>query len=131
MTAHNPIRLLILDDERVIVDTLCVVLNQHGYETCGAYTHGAALAIAREFRPDIFLTGFNNGPDKNGCETAIELLAILPQCRVLIFSGAAATADAVNGYRKRGYEFELRAKPLYPEDLLDMLRPHDKAKAKG
>ncbi len=97
MTAHNTPRVLILDDERVIVDLLCMVLNHYGYESRGAYTHSSAVATAREFRPDVFLTGFNNVCDKNGCETAVEILALLPQCRIIISSGAqSASKETLN-----------------------------------
>ena len=125
MTAHGPTRLLILDDEPLIVDALCMVVKQYGYESRGAYTHSSAVSIAREFRPNVFLTGFNNLCDKNGCETALEILAFLPQCRVIISSGAAATGDALNAYRQRGYDFEVLAKPVHPQDLLAKLRSHD------
>jgi DNA-binding NtrC family response regulator len=122
MTANHSTRLLILDDERLIVDTLCTIVKQYGYECRGAYTHSSAVAIAREFRPDVFLTGFVNLCDKNGCETAIEILAFLPRCSVFIFSGAAATAAELERYRQRGHAFEVLPKPLDPQILLEKLR---------
>jgi DNA-binding NtrC family response regulator len=121
MTAHNTARILILDDERCIVDTLCEILKQLGYESRGAYTHSTALSAAHEFQPNVFLTGFNN-VGKNGCETAIDILTFLPQCRVIIFSGCASTADALPYYRQRGLQFEVLSKPVHVHDLLALLR---------
>ena len=121
-TAHTPKRLLILDDERVITDTLCIILKQHGYRTRGAYTHGQALAVAQVFQPDVFLTGFYNACDENGCETAAALLAFLPRCRVIVLSGSASAADTLKEYGERGYAFEVLAKPVHPQDLLERLR---------
>jgi len=124
MTASSSTRLLILDDERAIADTLCIVVNQNGYECRTAYTHSSAIAIAREFLPNVFLTGFNNLHEKNGCETALEVLTFLPLCRVMIFSGSAASAAAIIDYSRR-YGFEVLPKPLHPQVLLDALRLHD------
>lgn len=120
MEVYSSTRLLILDDEQVIVDTLCAIVKQFGFESHGAYTHDSAIAIAREFRPNVFLAGFNNLCDKNGCQTAIEILAFSPECRVIIFSGYDRR-EALNDYRRRGYEFELVPKPFDPKDLLRKL----------
>lgn len=119
---NNAHRVLILDDERVIVDVICMILNQSGFEARGVYTHQTAILAAHEFKPDVLLTGFVNCCEKNGCETAEEVLTFLPDCRIIVFSGQAATADFVDDFNRRGYAFELRAKPIHPQDLLTLLR---------
>jgi DNA-binding response OmpR family regulator len=123
MTVTSPTRVLVLDDSRVIADTICIIANQHGYECRSAYTHSSAVSIAREFLPNIFLTGFNNLCEKNGCETALEVLTFLPQCRVIISSGSAASAAEINVYCRR-YGFAFLAKGVHPHVLLDALRSH-------
>jgi DNA-binding response OmpR family regulator len=80
-------RVLLLDDEPVIVDTLAIILNQHGYEARAVYTHDAAIETARSFTPEAFYTGVIN-VGKNGCETAVELLSILPDCKILVSTGS-------------------------------------------
>ena len=65
-----------------------------------------------------------NGPEANGCETAAELLTFLPQCRVAIFSGSRAAVPVIEEYRLCGYDFDVLAKPLHPQDLLNWLRSH-------
>jgi DNA-binding NtrC family response regulator len=120
-------RVLILDDERVIVDALCMVLNQSGYSAKGVYSHDRAIAIAHAFEPDVLLTGFNNCCDENGCETGAEVLTFLPQCRVMIFSGSAAAAPVVEEFSQRGYPFDVFAKPVHPQDLLDRLKKYQEA----
>lgn len=122
MTVHSTPHLLVLDDERAVVDALCAIANSFGYKSRGSYTHSSALAIAHDFQPDVFLTGFNNLSEKNGCETALEILAFLPACRVVICSGSASAADAISDYRQRGFEFEILPKPVHPQDLLAILR---------
>ncbi|UWZ86620.1 response regulator [Occallatibacter riparius] len=122
MPVHKPMRVLILDDEKVIADTLCMVLNQSGYEARPAYDHASAMATAREFEPDVLITGFNNGCEENGCETAAELLTFLPHCYVFIFSGSASTAPVLEEFWQLGYRFDVLAKPVHPQDLLNQMR---------
>jgi DNA-binding NtrC family response regulator len=123
MPGDIPNRVLILDDYRPVADVLCAVLSLKGYLTRGTYTHREAMEAAREFQPDIFITGFVNACEKNGCETAAEIVDLLPQCRVLVVSGKFPVArDAAEQYRKRGYEFTVWPKPLHPQDFLSWLK---------
>ncbi|WP_109485432.1 response regulator [Occallatibacter savannae] len=115
-------RLLVLDDERTIADTMCLIANQAGYEARPAYDHESAIAIAHEYRPDFFIFGFNNGWGKNGCETAIELEGFLPQCVLALFSGSSAAAPVLEEYRQRGREFQILPKPVHPQVFLDWLK---------
>jgi CheY-like chemotaxis protein len=60
--------------------------------------------------------------DVNGIEAAIRMRALLPEIKILLFSGQAATADLLEKARADGYEFEILAKPVHPQDLLSRLR---------
>jgi CheY-like chemotaxis protein len=52
----RPVRILIADNDMRSADALELMLHASGYsETCVAYSGGAALAIAAEFRPDVAL----------------------------------------------------------------------------
>ena len=123
MNADNPTRVLLLDDERVIVDTLCIILNRHGFAARGAYTHAQAVQAAREFQPNVFITGMVNCCEKNGCETAAEIVDLFKDCRVFIFSGSGYewAVKTAKEYRKHGYEFSVHPKPVHPQDLLPLL----------
>jgi CheY-like chemotaxis protein len=48
--------------------------------------------------------------------------SILPKIKILLFSGQAATADLLEKAREKGYEFEILAKPVHPQDLLSRLQ---------
>jgi CheY-like chemotaxis protein len=61
-------------------------------------------------------------PGMTGVELAIRLRKAQPDCRVLLFSGQAATADLLEKARSEGYDFDLLSKPVYPADLLTKLR---------
>jgi len=114
-------KVLVVDDERVIADTLAIILNQHGYEASAAYTGTGAVERARQLSPDLVISDVVM-PDMNGIEAAILIRGFLPSCKILLFSGQAATADLLENARAQGHEFEILAKPVHPQDLLAKLR---------
>ena len=114
-------KVLVVDDERVIADTLAIILNQHGYEASAAYTGTGAVEQARQLSPDLVISDVVM-PDMNGIEAAILIREFLPSCKILLFSGQAATADLLENARAHGHEFEILAKPVHPQDLLAKLR---------
>jgi CheY-like chemotaxis protein len=114
-------KVLVVDDEHRIADTLTVILNQSGFDASAAYTGTQAVDRARETRPDLVISDVIM-PDMNGIEAAIQIRALLPACKILLFSGQAATADLLERARAQGHEFEILAKPVHPQDLLAKLR---------
>jgi CheY-like chemotaxis protein len=93
-------RILIADDERVIADTLAVILGQIGYSTRAVYSGEAAVEIAEFYLPDMFISDVVMG-GMTGIEAAIQFSIILPDCKVLLFSGQANTANPIEGSRKK------------------------------
>ncbi len=114
-------KILVADDEPVIADTLAVILNQNGFEARAVYSGEQALELASSFAPDMLISDVIMC-QLNGIESAIMMRSQLPQLKVLLFSGRAASADLLLQARNRGYEFEMLAKPVHPKDLLDKLR---------
>jgi CheY-like chemotaxis protein len=117
----NKPRVLVADDERVIADTLAMILNQSGFQAQVAYSGEKALELAAEFEPDMLISDVIMG-GLNGIDAAIKIRELLPSIKILLFSGQAATADLLEKARERGYEFEILAKPVHPQDLLAKLR---------
>ena len=114
-------RVLVADDEQVIANTLAIILNQAGFEARAVYSGENAVESLDEFQPnmlisDVIMTGMT------GIEAAIKVRAKLPSCKILLFSGQAATADLLEKARAQGHEFEILAKPVHPTDLLAKLR---------
>jgi CheY-like chemotaxis protein len=114
-------KVLVADDEQVIANTLAIILNQAGFEARAVYSGEKALEELDGFQPDmlisdVIMTGMT------GIEVAIETRKKLPNCKVLLFSGQAATADLLERARAQGHEFDILAKPVHPTDLLAKLR---------
>ena len=119
--ASNKPKVLVADDERVIADTLVMILNQSGFDARAAYSGENALELASTFEPemlifDVIMDGMN------GIDAAICIREILPAIKVLLFSGQAATADLLDKARTQGYEFDILTKPVHPQDLLSRMR---------
>jgi CheY-like chemotaxis protein len=114
-------RVLVVDDEQVIADTLAKILDLNGYEASAVYTGTAAVESARSLQPDLIISDVIM-PDMDGIQAAISIRSFLPDCRILLFSGQAATADLLENARAQGHEFEILGKPVHPSDLLAKLR---------
>ncbi|HUO60641.1 MAG TPA: response regulator [Candidatus Acidoferrales bacterium] len=121
MTTGRKPRVLVVDDERVIADTLAIILNQHGFDATAVYTGTGAVERARADQPDLIISDVIM-PDMNGIEAAINIRSFLPTCKILLFSGQASTADLLERARAQGHQFEILAKPVHPQDLLAKLR---------
>ena len=119
-TATKP-RVLVADDEHVIADTLAMILNQSGFQARAVYSGEKALELAPEFKPDMLISDVIMA-DLNGIDAAIRIRELLPGIKILLFSGQAATADLLEKAHAQGYDFEILAKPVHPQDLLSKLR---------
>lgn len=64
-------------------------------------------------------------PQLSGIDLAIRIKEKRPQCRILLFSGQAATADLLAEARKSGNDFHILSKPVHPNDLLAGIRGVD------
>ncbi len=110
-------KILVIDDETAIADSLAEILSDHGYEVVAAYDGPAAIALARETCPDVVLCDVVM-PLLNGVDTAIAIRQICPKARIFLFSGQAGTTDIMKNARAQGHSFELLPKPMHPDELL-------------
>jgi len=112
----------VVDDERVIAETLAMILSQAGFTAYAFQDPRMALAAAKaNSSPNLLITDVLM-PEMSGIDLAIEFHRDYPRCKVLLFSGQSATANLLEAARGQGYEFELLQKPIHPADLLAKLR---------
>jgi CheY-like chemotaxis protein len=118
------IRILVVDDEPAIVESLAEIIESAGYEVVSACSGQEAIAQATQACPTILLTDVLM-PVMNGFELALQIKQICPDCRLLLFSGQAATAQLAQAFgqtfTRLGYRFELLPKPFHPSALLRRL----------
>jgi DNA-binding response OmpR family regulator len=108
---------LIVDDEKMIAETLAAILTQSGFACMVAYDGESALDIARVIPPQLLITDVSM-PGMNGIDLAVGLKTLVPDCKVLLFSGQAATVDLLADAKYATHNFVLLAKPLHPRKLL-------------
>jgi DNA-binding response OmpR family regulator len=108
---------LVVDDERVIADTLSIILSKSGFSTMTAYDGEGALKLAHATPPDLLISDVVM-PGMTGVDLAITMKKIIPSCKVLLFSGQAATVDLLEQARHAGHDFTTLTKPVHPTDML-------------
>jgi DNA-binding NtrC family response regulator len=108
---------LVVDDERIIADTLSIILSKSGFTTMTAYNGESALKLACEVKPDLLISDVVM-PGMTGVELAIVITETIPGCKVLLFSGQAATVDLLEKARHNGHDFTTLTKPIHPTDML-------------
>jgi CheY-like chemotaxis protein len=114
------LKVLIADDERIIANTLALILNTSGYEARAVYSGEKAVELAAEMIPDVLICDVILG-GISGIDVAIHIIQHFPSCKVILFSGQAATEDLLERAEADGHRFEILAKPIHPKVLLEYL----------
>lgn len=114
-------RVLVVDDEQLIAESLRDIISRAGFETSCALSGTEAIELAEELCPDIVISDVIM-PDLDGVQTAIRIRSSCPNARIVLFSGQTATSDILERARAEGHDFELLPKPIHPARLLEALR---------
>ena len=128
MISHRKVRVLVIDDDIAVADTLGMVLNSSGFETTVAYSGESALELASKTVFDNVVTDVMMEP-MNGIQAALAISHIHPECQVLLISGNEHTAHLLQEAIDAGHEFTIYAKPVHPTTILDHLRAKSPADA--
>ena len=113
-------RVIVADDEETIATTLAIILNQAGFEARAVFSGEQVVKLLDSFQPEMLITDVVM-PGMTGIAVAIAVRSRLPNCKILLFSGQAATVDLLEQAKTHGHEFEIVAKPIHPSDLLAKL----------
>lgn len=124
------LKIIVVDDEPIIADTLVNILNGEGYEACAVSDGESAIKWAEMIRPDALITDVIM-PGINGIETAKAVMRLLPNCRIILFSGQVASTNLLAKASAEGYAFEVLAKPVNPDQLLERLKSAPKGAAQS
>ena len=108
-------RILIVDDDRLVADTLSLVFAANGYEAEASYSASAGIERARKFGAELVLCDVTM-PEENGLQLADKLRKELPRTRILLLTAFASNAAKVDAHST--LTGHLLSKPCRPEELL-------------
>ena len=111
----------VVDDEPTIASTVAQILALTGFDA-KPFTDALEALGAAFIEPPNLLISDVVMPQMSGVDLAIQVKRQCPDCKVLLFSGQAATADMLKVARLNGYDFELLTKPVHPTDLLKQIK---------
>ena len=117
-------RILVVDDQKLIVDTIAEILQGAGFEVATACDAWTALELAASFHPDRVLTDVLM-PGMNGVELAIAVRTMYPTVKILLFTGQAGISEILQGAEAQGYTFEVIPKPIHPQRLIERIKNQD------
>jgi DNA-binding response OmpR family regulator len=112
--------ILVVDDEPGVLKTLAMVLEQAGYSVLTLDKGREALDMVAGVAIDLALIDVNM-PRMDGIAVGREIRKKLPNCKILLITGSAAGSDRIIAARTEGLEFDVVAKPIPPEELLERI----------
>lgn len=92
-------RLLFVDDESAIRETLFLILRRYGFTVTLAATVGEALKLIRTQQFDILLCDLNIDRESDGYEVIRAMQKTNPSCATIVLTGYPAVETAVEGIR--------------------------------
>jgi two-component system, NtrC family, nitrogen regulation response regulator NtrX len=112
-------RILVIDDESAIRDSLKMTLEYEGYEFVGAATGQEGLALAEREGPDLVLLDVKM-PGMDGIEVLERLRNMNESLPIVVISGHGTISTAVEATKKGAFDFI--EKPFASERVLVSLR---------
>jgi two-component system nitrogen regulation response regulator NtrX len=113
------IRILVIDDEGAIRDSLRMTLEYEGYEYFAAATGQEGLALAEREAPDLVILDVKM-PGMDGIEVLDRLRAMNDALPVIVISGHGTIGTAVEATKMGAFDFI--EKPFASERVLVSLR---------
>jgi two-component system response regulator AtoC len=115
----SKVRILVVDDERLIRLTLEQGLANRGYAVLTADRAEDALRIVRESPPDLVLLDIKL-PDRDGSEILPEIRRLAPQTQVVMLTACESAEMAIQAFKDGAADFV--TKPFDLENLEVVLR---------
>src|SRR5258705_10431863 len=112
-------RILVIDDEAAIRDSLRMTLEYEGYEFIGAATGQVGLVLAEREAPDLVLLDVKM-PGMDGLEVLDRLHAMHETLPIIVVSGHGTISTAVEATKKGAFDFI--EKPFASDRVLVSLR---------
>jgi len=106
--------ILVIDDDRIILDSLCEFLSLEGFQTSGAETLKSAVAELQKQSYSLVITDINL-PDGDGFELLDMVRKEHPQTVVIVITGYGTIESAVKAIKRGAYDY--LTKPIIDDEL--------------
>ena len=111
--------LLIVDDNKSILDYLKAHLGNHGYKIQTAQHAKEALAKTQNQHPNFALIDIRL-PDVNGVELSKQISSLLPEIIIILMTGYPSVKNALQNHEDRIFDYLI--KPFKIEQVLMSLK---------
>jgi CheY-like chemotaxis protein len=111
-------RVLVVDDDRLVADTLALIFERNGFAAKAAYSADEALECSRKFAPHLLLCDVTM-PARDGLSLVEDMTRELPSCRILVLTGFYSNLKSIREQaRKLSRPLSVLTKPCQPAELL-------------
>jgi len=111
-------RILIVDDEPIVAQTLTLIFRRNGFDAEPAYDADQAMESVREAAPDLVLCDIDM-PGRDGISLMEDLTRELPGCPILVLTGFYSSLARVREFTATlRQQVSIVTKPCQPSDLL-------------
>ena len=107
-------RILIIDDEEVVLDSCTRILKSGAYEVTTATNGLRGLDLVKEFQPDLIYVDLKM-PGISGIEVIEKIREADPTIVVIVITGFATVSSAVDAMKNGAYDF--LPKPFTPDEF--------------
>jgi DNA-binding NtrC family response regulator len=111
----DSIRVLVVDDEKAVADSLALILRATDYDATACYSAEDAVELCQALDPHIVVSDIVMGP-MSGFDLAIWFAENRPACRIILMSAYSFHDPLVAQSVRRGFDF--LPKPIHPDKFL-------------
>lgn len=113
-------KILIVEDNNLVVKILTFLLQQEGYESIVAIDGNEGIAALEAQRPDLILTDIIL-PYKSGLEVIAFAMEKYPEVPIIVVSSLGLIDDTIKAALNLGAR-EIVSKPFVPNQLLKTIK---------
>lgn len=124
-----PARVLVVDDDHVVADTLVLILKNRGFDCRAVYSGEEAVELVQTWPPEFVISDILMGK-MDGVALASFLAQSLPACKVLLITALLSAVEYLEPAKQQGYSFPVLSKPAAPDAILEFLASSDAVKVR-
>jgi signal transduction histidine kinase len=111
---ENKSKILIIDDEEVVLDSCTQILKGSSYQLATATDGTLGLNLVKEFQPDLVFVDLKM-PGISGFDVLYKIYEFDPTIVTVVITGFATVSSAVDAMKKGAYDF--LPKPFTPDEF--------------